>query len=432
MNRTFLMLRSVAFAFVTKMSGGATVFLALPIISHGVSANDYAGFLTTMNIAAAVGLLFLPFSIVYIRELAHAFATADPDLAASATRNTFGSHATLTIAATGCLAIGVVAAWNTFAITNSILIGIILNLIQMAASWGQLFRIADRSDYVTSIAQTASNFLMVICLVILSQNEQLSALSVSVAYFGIPAIAELFVFFQLVISRRLALRIDRNAIAAFRARVPACIPLYLSPFADYVKVYASAMLVLISADAYNYILFSTSILLIARLVNPITLVTRPMMPAFIDALHREDTDWLRGLKYALFAAAAAGGAIAALLPFCGGKEILSFVFPKEVHDVSIFYVFFCSYFAFAYGLVALLAPLYIGAHRGTFYGISNLGFTVVGAGIGALLSSTLGAPAMMGALAIMTTTCGLFLLSSINWAKDSRALKNAQDGRGVA
>ncbi|ACK51412.1 hypothetical protein Msil_2484 [Methylocella silvestris BL2] len=422
MTRTFLMIRSVAFAFVTKLSGGATVFVALPVISHGVSSADYATFLTTMNVTAVVGLIFLPYAILYIRELAHAFATEDRGRIRAAIRDTFGSHVFLLFVVCCVLALASIIANMKISLSTAMIVGIILNLVQVAASWGQLYRIAERTDHVTSIIQTATNVLMVICLLALSYTNRLSALTVCVAYFGIPAAAEIVIFAQLLVTRKLRIAIDGSAVAAFKARMPESIPLYLSPVADYVKVYASAMLVLIATTSYDYIVFSTSILLMARLVNPVTLVTRPMMPAFIDALLRDDRRWLDGLRKALFGSALVGAAIAAVLPFCINKEILTFAFPKEVRDVSFHFIVFCSYFAFSYALVALLAPLYIGARRAPFYGIANLGFTLAGAASGTLLSMKFGAAGMMGALAIATTVCGFFLLISMNWAKDGHVV----------
>src|SRR5271166_3471396 len=369
MNRNFLMLRSVAFAFVTKLSGGATVFISLPIISHGLSPSDYASFLTTINITATAGLLFYSFGVLYVREIAHAFAKGDPHLITAAIRNTFGSHVTLWSTVTLCLAIGVLAARNVIFLNNSILIGIALNSIQCAAGWAGIYRAANRSDHVSSIVQTVSNIAMVSCLYILSRNGGLSSVSAALAFFGIPAAGDVIIFLQLVISKGLNLRIDRNAIPAFVARIPECITLSLSPLADYIKFYGSSMLVLLMSNSYNYILFSASMVLMSRLVSPVTLIARPMMPAFIDALHREDMRWLDGLTKALLGAAALGTAIAGIAPFFVSQQILAAIFPKEVRDIPTIYLIFCSYFAFTYALIALLAPLYIGAHRASFFGM---------------------------------------------------------------
>jgi hypothetical protein len=144
-----------------------------------------------------------------------------------------------------------------------------------------------------------------------------------------------------------------------------------------------------------------------------------MMPAFIDALHRRDTAWLTRLKKLLFGAAAIGAIIAGTLPFGINKSIITFAFPKEVSDLPIIYIIFCSYFAFAFAFVALLAPLYIGAHRAVFYGILNFAFTLAGVAVGALLCMRFGASAMMGSLAVMMTICAIFLLAAISLVIDS-------------
>ncbi len=426
MGRTFLMIRSVAFAFVTKISGGATVFLALPLISHGASPVDYATFLTTMNIAASIGLIFVPFAALYIRELAHAFATEDPQLLKSAVRNTFGSHATLMAAVIVALAAGLAATSSLFSLNSSVIVGLALSTLQLGASWGQIYRIAHRSDYVTSIVQTAGNVVMVLSLVMLSRTDRLSGFSAATVYFGVPAFTDVFILAQLLATRQVDLRIGRSAIRAFWTRVPESAPLYLSPVADYLKVYASAMLVLAVGRRYDYIVFSTSILLVARLVNPVTLITRPLMPAYIDAIHRDDAHWLNGLRKAFFGAALVGAIVAAIVPLFMSESILAFIFPKEVHDLSLLFIVFCSYFGFSYALVALLGPLYIGARRASFYGVWNFAFTLAGALLGTLLCIWFGAAAMMGSLAVSTTICGFFLLASIRWSKDQSALKSGK------
>ncbi|MCI0465699.1 MAG: hypothetical protein L0Y57_01620 [Beijerinckiaceae bacterium] len=430
MSRTLLMFRSVAFAFVTKLSGAATVFIGLPIIAHSLPVGDYAIFLATMNIAAAAGLVFAPFGLLYIRELSHAFASEDRTEAERAVKATFGCHAALTAGVLALLTIGFLAMGSTNYFKASVLLGISLNTLAMAASWGQVYRIAERSDYVTSIIQTMSNIIMVASLATLSITNNLTDMSVSAVYFGVPAMGELLVFSQLLLKRRLRPRLDRSALAAFKTRVPRTIPLFLAPISNYVIVYGISIIVLSVSDTYNYIVISTSILLIARIVNPVSLITRPMMPAFIDARQRNDIKWLVMLKRIFLAAAAIGAVMAAILPFIVSEKIIYFAFPKEVHGLSLVYLMFCSYFAFSYALVTLLEPLFIGAHRASFYGLSNLAFTLAAAAAGTLFGGKFGAAAMMGALAISTTLNGLFLLAKTSWTKDSYALKH--DGGRLA
>jgi hypothetical protein len=101
-SRNFLIFRSVAFAVVTKMSGAAMVFIALPVIAHSASPADYEAFLKAMNVAAVVGLVFVPFMTLTTRELSHAFVNEKADLD-QAIQNTFGMQLLLTIALSGCL-----------------------------------------------------------------------------------------------------------------------------------------------------------------------------------------------------------------------------------------------------------------------------------------------------------------------------------------
>ncbi|MCI0690522.1 hypothetical protein L0337_00780, partial [candidate division KSB1 bacterium] len=178
MNRTILMIRSVGFALVAKTSGGAMVFIALPIVAHGLPAVDYASFLTTVNIVAAVGLVFAPFGMLYIRELAHAFASENPARAKTAIKNTFGIHAILTLTVFTVVTIGFLAAGSFIPLRSSMLLGLVLNITQIGAGWAQVYRVAERSDYVTSLVQMICNISMAASLVVLSMTNQMTDFSV--------------------------------------------------------------------------------------------------------------------------------------------------------------------------------------------------------------------------------------------------------------
>lgn len=415
MNRTLLMIRSAGFAFVTKLSGAATVFVALPLVARGVSPSDYAVFLTTMNVAAIGGLVFAPYAALFIRELAHAFARDDAKALRVAVRRCFNAHAALVgVVATGFVAIGAALAFG-WSLKPAMAVGVALNLLQVAASFGQLYRIAERTDHVTSLVQTAANLVLVGALLALAHFGRLNDLSVCLVYFGVPAAAELAVFTQVARARRLPLGLGRRAFADLAERIPESLPLYLSPIADYIKVYAAAMLALLATNTHEYIVFSTAALMIARLVNPLTLVTRPLMPAFIDAFQRGDEAWLRGLRRALVGGALLGALAAAALPFLVSKQVFALALPKEAGDISTAFIVFCAFFAYSYALTALLAPLYIGARRAPFYGIANLAFTVAGAGLGTVAATRFGASGMMCCLAVLTTACGVLLLAAMDW-----------------
>ncbi|WP_395665237.1 hypothetical protein [Methylocella sp.] len=415
MGRTFLMIRSVGFALFTKLSGAATVFVALPLVARGVSAQDYTAFLTAMNVAAAIGLVFAPFGVLFIRDIAHAFASDDPKAPMEATRRCFSAHAALSLVVAALFALAGALWAALYGLKPAIVVGVALNFLQIAAGFGQIYRIAERTDHVTSLVQTAANLALVGGLLALAHFGRLNDMTVCLVYFGAPALADLCVFLQVAATRGLSPKIGKNAFAALWARAPESLPLFLSPFADYVKIYASAMIALAVAGAHDYIVFSTSVLFIARLVNPLTLVTRPLMPAFIDALQRRDALWLNGLRRALFAAAGLGAAVAATLPFVVNRDLLALALPKEVGEVSAAFVLACAYFAFSYALVSLLAPLYIGARRAVPYGVVNLAFTLAGAAAGALLALRFGAQGMMSAMAGFGTISVLVLLASMDW-----------------
>jgi O-antigen/teichoic acid export membrane protein len=416
-SRNFLMFRSVAFAVVTKISGAAMVFVALPVIAHSASTADYEAFLKAMNVAAVVGLVFGPFMTLTIRELSHAFVNEKADLE-QAIQNTFGMQLLLTIALSGCF-MGLLLLYPKFAVTETaMVIGITLTLLQLAASWADAYRVANRSDYVTNIIQTAANVILVSSLLALTRYS-VSIQIICILYFGIPALSQIILLFHLLLTKRLRLLLKVMPIYVFRKRLHEAIPLSLIPGVDYIKIYLSSMLVLMFSTGNAYILYYTSILYIARLVNPLTLITRPLMPAYIDALIRKDMRWLSGLKKAFLAIAAAGALMAIGLPFLLTPQIVSFALPPEIRSVSFFYLTLCSLFAYGHSLVSLLAPLYIGGHQASFYGFCNLAVTATAIVIGTFFCSGYGALAMMASLSLATTACAIFLL--INFVYRSSA-----------
>lgn len=408
LGRNLLIIRSMAFAVVTKLSGAAMVFVALPVIAHGASPADYEAFLSAMNIASIVGLVFLPFMTLTTRELSHAFVNEKAGLD-QAIQNTFGMQILLTIALSGCLVSFILLYPGWVATETAMMIGITLTLLQMAAGWAEAYRVANRTDYVSNIIQTAANIVLVSSLLSITSHS-ISIQTICVIYFGVPALSQVIIFFHLLLTKRIKLRFGIMPIAVFKKRIHEALPLSLIPSVDYMKIYLSGMIVLLLGATNDYILFYSSILYMARLINPLSLITRPLMPAYIDALIRKDTRWLHGLKMVLAGGTIFGALLALLLPLLVSPAIISVAFPPGTQGISHSYVILCSLFAFGHGLVSLLAPLYIGGHMAGFYGISSLVFTTAGIAAGAALCSLFGALAMMGSLSLATTACGLFLL----------------------
>lgn len=406
-SRNFLILRSVAFAFVTKISGAAMVFIALPLIARRASPSDYEAFLMTMNIAAVGGLVFVPFMTLATRELSHAFVNGKA--VDDTIQKTFGMQLILTITLSGCFFCFILFFPKLAVSEPAIIIGITLTLFQLAASWAEAYRIANRSDYVTNIVQTVANLILVSLLLILT-GHYAGIEAICTLYFGIPAVSQIILLFHLLLTKRVHLRFKLIPLSVFRKRLHEAFPLFVIPGVDYIKIYLSSMLILFVGTGNDYILYYTSILYIARLINPLTLITRPMMPAYIDALVRNDLKWLKGLNNALLALAGGGAITALAIPWVLTPQIVSAVLPPEIRGVSFLYLTLCCLFGYGHGLISLLMPLYVGGHRASFYGFCSLAFTAAAVAIGTFFCSTHGAIAMMASLSITTVACAIFLL----------------------
>jgi O-antigen/teichoic acid export membrane protein len=350
----------------------------------------------------------MPFLTLSTRELAHAFVFENYEIT-KAVQNTFGIQLIVTVIVTAGFALFFVFFSHFVPPKGAMLIGLALTIVQLSASWADTYRVANRSDYVSSIVATIANVSLITMLLALT-NYGMTIMPICIIYFGVPALAQLFLFFHLVIVGHVHLRFEASPMLRFRKKLLEALPLSLIPAVDYIKIYLSGIIVLIASNSESYILYYTSILYIARLINPLTLITRPLMPAYIDALNRKDVIWLSGLKKMLFGTAVAGAIMAFLLAILLTPKILSLVYPPEVGEISFFYVILCCLFAYGHALVNLLSPLYVGAYRASFYGLVNLAFTVFAIAIGAFFCSSYGAFAMMGSLSAATTACAIFLL----------------------
>jgi hypothetical protein len=92
-------------------------------------------------------------------------------------------------------------------------------------------------------------------------------------------------------------------------------------------------------------------------------------------------------------------------PFLLTPRIVAIALPPEIHGVSFFYLALCTLFGYGHGLVALLAPLYVGGHRASLYGFCNLTFTAAAIATSAIFCAVYGAPAMMVSLSCYHCLC---------------------------
>lgn len=74
---------------------------------------------------------------------------------------------------------------------------------------------------------------------------------------------------------------------------------FWSGFCDYFRIYLPGVLMLALGLVMDQIFYSTIILLVARLVNPLSLIMRPLVPYFIAALHNFNHELIRLFRLTL-------------------------------------------------------------------------------------------------------------------------------------
>jgi len=404
-SRNRALVRSVAFGGLTKVGGGLVVLLGLPLIAHGLSVEAYAAFLEAMTSASIVTLAFGAAGTVAVRDIARALNGSSDQLYA-AERRTFGLFV---VVAAGTLAIGTIATPFKLGATphsSVIAFATLLVLLQGLAQWAEVHRVSSRTDHFSSLWQLAGNVAIFLLLIAFSR---FGLLPVVLIYFAVPMVIQIAVFLQLMIQRGgwVTPGFSPGAVLGdFRAMIPVA----GNSFADYAKIFLSGLVVSRVSGTADFGLYMTLVLFAARLVNPLSLVTRPLMPAYLDAMHHDDTRWLSAARTALM--------VFAGLAFLGGAGLIAVldpilfeaVIPRKLGEVSRLEIASVVLFLWGHGFTTLLTPLFYAAGRDHLLFAVNGGFVGIGLMVGALLTINGGAAAMLSVMATCSALAALTLL----------------------
>ncbi|RYG88868.1 MAG: hypothetical protein EON59_03080 [Alphaproteobacteria bacterium] len=404
-SRNRALVRSVAFGGLTKVGGGLVVVLGLPLIAHGLSVDAYAAFLKAMTSASIITLAFGAAGTVSVRDIARALKAGTDQLHA-AERRTFGLFVVI---ATVTLAVAALATpFNLAASPHAGIIGFatLLVLLQGLAQWGEVNRVASRSDHLSSLWQFSGNVVILLLLIVFSR---FGLLPVVMIYFAVPMVIQVAVFIHLMVQRR-SWVVPRFSVGAVISDFRAMVPVAGNSFADYAKIFLSGLLVSRLSVAADFGLYMTLVLFAARLVNPLSLVTRPLMPAYLDALHHDDRHWLKAVRTALL--------IFASIAFIGGAGIVAMldpsffraIIPEKLGEVSRPEIASLMLFLWGHGFTTLLTPLFYAADRDRLLWAVNGGFVGLGLVVGGLLTVHGGATAMLAAMAACSALAALTLL----------------------
>ena len=165
-------------------------------------------------------------------------------------------------------------------------------------------------------------------------------------------------------------------------------PLLLSGGIDYLKVFGSAALVGAISGEVEYAAYATIVLLVARFTNPMSLITRPLMPALLDAVARSDAAWLINARSAVLLTVGISVVLTAVVGFFL-PMVFVLLFPGVLQSVSEIEGYAIAAMLWGFVASALFGPVVVTFRRQGILAVWSAIWVVAGlvaGGIGELAS----------------------------------------------
>jgi O-antigen/teichoic acid export membrane protein len=302
------------------MFGLFVVFGCLPIAALSLNTIEYATFNFSITISGAFAIAFVPPSALLVSKFAHLSSLADD---VSVRKLAESSITMFLLLGVMILPLSLIAGFYLTAteFRGSIALATIAVIVTSVLGWADAFRLGHRRDHISSIFAAGSNISIISSVFILYRFGLLSFHNLILISFLSPLVWSLISFLQLVLSRHFRIRLTVSFDECIRTLRDSS-PLVGGVLSDYIRLYVSSLIAFYLASPQAYAIFSTVILLITRLTSPISLLSRPLVPAYIDAISGQDYRWIAMFRQAMAAIAALSTALtlvaslaAAIYPF---------------------------------------------------------------------------------------------------------------------
>lgn len=403
-SRNTLLIRSVLFGLFTKLGGTLIVVLGLPVIGHQLTIAEYSIFLKCLSVSS---LILLGFGVSYVisaKDLAEAVSIGVKSGIKHAERKSAGLFVLLFgVSALGCA----VALPTVSEIEDLPVLALVasLALFQGLAAWGDAYRVALRTDHISSMWQLGGNLLMIGLLLAMGGGGFWVIIAI---YFGIPVAIQTAILAHLWIEQRLRV-VPEIRLGSILGHVGSMTPLVLNNLAEFGKIFGCGWIISEMSGDADYARYATLILLAARIVNPISLITRPFMPAYIDAREHGDDQWLRMVRLIFLAAATASLAGTLLLGGFVNPRLITWVLPPEVSAMTRLEIILIFLFVWGHGWAALLVPIFVAAGRAVLFSVVNAATVAAGLTIGALAAVGAGGVAVLAAVTAAATATAIYM-----------------------
>jgi O-antigen/teichoic acid export membrane protein len=290
MNRNFLFMRSIVASLIAKAFGFFVVFACLPLAAISMKANEYATFNYSMAITSLFTIFISPVSAAFVGRLAHVSAAGDKREFRRTTEESF----TIFISLGAILlpvAAGVAYLLSPGEYRGAIAVAAASVIMTNILAWTEAYRVATREDYISSAFGLGNNVTIIVTVFVLFHWRALTLESLMIAYYGSPLLWNLLSFAYLAVSRHIRIRWHIKADLWKHAAVDAA-PMFALTISDYARLYLSSMVAFYLVTPQSYAVFSTLMIFVARLTNPVSLLARPLVPAYVDAVKGADEVWL--------------------------------------------------------------------------------------------------------------------------------------------
>lgn len=344
-NRALLL--SVGTGVLTKFAGAAMTIVALPVIARTLSLQDYATFIAAMTCASASALLFGAASILGTAQIA-AVPSMSEKATAAADAASFLAFIGLLVFAVAVL---LVMIFDRTTIGAMILLSIGLATAQGMFLGGDIWRLATGSSHLSNLYQLGGG-VVTVGLIVIARSESL--ILTLIFYFGIPALTQL----AITASTPVRFSLSGKSLAVNIRKIRQLGPILFNSLADYLKIFGSSAVVGWSSDSMTYAVHTTLLLLAARLVNPVALLARPLLPAYVDACTAKDNAWLKTARKLLIGLATTASIAGLCFGLIVDLQWLAYVLPPDA-PVTRSQINLLIIFVLAHGLGAVLSPLFL-------------------------------------------------------------------------
>lgn len=412
MSRNFLLIRSIVASLVAKLFGSIVIFVCLPLAAMAMNADDYSAFNYSMAITGLLSILIGPFLAVFVVQFAYMSINNEKNEIRRAVEETlaiFISLAVVAIPLAALLAYTLAPEEHRISMAAAAAAVTITNIL----AWADAIRVGERQDHISSAFGLANNATIIAAVCLLFRQEALSLTSLLSVYYGSPLFWSIASFGQLVGAKGVRIRWRFHA-NSWRRLFNDAMPLFAQNISDYMRLYMSSMFAFYLTSPQSYAVFSTSILFVARLTNPFSLLARPLVPAYVDAIERKDRGWIASLKRTanwVYGVAIVSTAIIALaIAPLTVSDVHFGAIQMRAHEVKPYMIFGVALF-WCFAISVMIASIYLARRRMALFCTVSLSTNILGLAAGIASMEYFDAVGLFASIAI-SSCIGLCYLSS--------------------